>query len=51
MPSGMAFLAMISVLVVDDDELFRAELRSRLERETDITPVGEAGTAERARRG
>jgi DNA-binding NarL/FixJ family response regulator len=37
---------MISVLLVDDHELFRAGLRSRLETESDITPVGEAGTAE-----
>ena len=39
---------MISVLIVDDHELFRAGLRSRLERERDITPVGEAGTVEQA---
>ena len=39
---------MISVLVVDDHELFRAGLRSRLETESDIAPVGEAGTAEQA---
>jgi two-component system, NarL family, response regulator NreC len=39
---------MISVLIVDDHELFRSGLRSRLEREADITPVGEAGTAEQA---
>jgi DNA-binding NarL/FixJ family response regulator len=39
---------MISVLLVDDHELFRAALRSRLETESDITPVGEAGTAEQA---
>jgi DNA-binding NarL/FixJ family response regulator len=39
---------MISVLLVDDHELFRAGLRSRLETESDITPVGEAGTAEQA---
>jgi DNA-binding NarL/FixJ family response regulator len=39
---------MISVLLVDDHELFRAGMRSRLEREGDITPVGEAGTAEQA---
>jgi DNA-binding NarL/FixJ family response regulator len=41
-------LAMISVLIVDDHELFRAGLRSRLENESDITPVGEAGTVEQA---
>jgi DNA-binding NarL/FixJ family response regulator len=39
---------MISVLLVDDHELLRAGLRSRLETERDITPVGEAGTAEQA---
>jgi DNA-binding NarL/FixJ family response regulator len=39
---------MISVLLVDDHELFRAGLRSRLETESGITPVGEAGTAEQA---
>jgi two-component system, NarL family, response regulator NreC len=39
---------MISVLLVDDHHLFRAGLRSRLEREDDITPVGEASTAEQA---
>ena len=39
---------MISVLIVDDHELLRAGLRSRLEREPGITVVGEADTAERA---
>jgi DNA-binding NarL/FixJ family response regulator len=39
---------MISVLIVDDHALFRAGLRSRLELERDITPVGEAATAEEA---
>jgi DNA-binding NarL/FixJ family response regulator len=39
---------MIRVLLVDDHELFRAGMRSRLESERDITPVGEAGTAEQA---
>jgi len=39
---------MIRVLLVDDHELLRAGLRSRLEREAGITVVGEADTAERA---
>lgn len=39
---------MISVLLVDDHALFRAGLRSRLEREHDIAVVGEAGSAEQA---
>ena len=39
---------MISVLIVDDHALFRAGLRCRLELEHDITPVGEAATAEEA---
>jgi len=39
---------MIRVLLVDDHALFRAGIRSRLEREHDITPVGEAGSAEQA---
>jgi DNA-binding NarL/FixJ family response regulator len=39
---------MISVLIVDDHELLRAGLRSRLEREDSISAVGEADTAERA---
>ena len=39
---------MISVLIVDDHELFRAGLRSRLETESDIALVGEAGAAEQA---
>ena len=39
---------MISVLLVDDHELLRAGLRSRLEREEGIAVVGEADSAERA---
>jgi len=39
---------MISVLLVDDHELLRAGLRSRLETEKSITIVGEADSAERA---
>ena len=39
---------MIRVLLVDDHELLRAGLRSRLEREAGITVIGEADTAERA---
>ena len=39
---------MISVLIVDDHQLLRAGLRSRLEREAGIAVVGEAETAERA---
>src|SRR5262249_25439275 len=39
---------MIKVLLVDDHELLRAGLRSRLENEVSITPVGEAETAEQA---
>jgi len=39
---------MISVLIVDDHELFRAGLRSRLEKEQGIVPVGEAGTPDQA---
>jgi DNA-binding NarL/FixJ family response regulator len=39
---------MISVLIVDDHELLRAGLRSRLENEVSITTVGEADTAEQA---
>jgi DNA-binding NarL/FixJ family response regulator len=39
---------MIRVLLVDDHELLRAGLRSRLEREDGIAVVGEADTAERA---
>jgi DNA-binding NarL/FixJ family response regulator len=38
----------ISVLLVDDHELLRAGLRSRLENEVSITTVGEAETAEQA---
>jgi DNA-binding NarL/FixJ family response regulator len=39
---------MIRVLIVDDHELLRAGLRSRLEHEPGIAVVGEADTAERA---
>ena len=39
---------MIRVLIVDDHELLRVGLRSRLEREHGIAVVGEADTAERA---
>ena len=39
---------MIRVLIVDDHELLRAGLRSRLEPEPGIAVVGEADTAERA---
>jgi DNA-binding NarL/FixJ family response regulator len=39
---------MIRVLIVDDHELLRAGLRSRLEREPGIAVIGEADTAERA---
>jgi DNA-binding NarL/FixJ family response regulator len=39
---------MIRVLLVDDHELLRAGLRSRLEQEDEIAVVGEADTAERA---
>jgi DNA-binding NarL/FixJ family response regulator len=39
---------MINILIVDDHELLRAGLRSRLEREQEMTVVGEADTAERA---
>jgi len=39
---------MIRVLIVDDHELLRAGLRSRLEREEGISVVGEADSAERA---
>jgi DNA-binding NarL/FixJ family response regulator len=38
----------IRVLLVDDHALLRSALRARLEREDDISPVGEAGTAEQA---
>jgi DNA-binding NarL/FixJ family response regulator len=38
----------IRVLLVDDHALFRTGLRRSLETEHDITPVGEAGTAEQA---
>ena len=39
---------MIRVLIVDDHELLRAGLRSRLEGEDGISVVAEAGSAERA---
>jgi DNA-binding NarL/FixJ family response regulator len=39
---------MIRVLLVDDHALFRSSLRVRLDREDDITTIGEAGTAEQA---
>jgi DNA-binding NarL/FixJ family response regulator len=39
---------MIRVLLVDDHELFRSSLRTRLEQEDGIVPVGEAGTAKAA---
>jgi DNA-binding NarL/FixJ family response regulator len=39
---------MIRILLVDDHDLLRAGLRSRLEREAGFTVVGEADTAERA---
>ncbi|MDQ1475109.1 MAG: two-component system, NarL family, response regulator NreC [Actinomycetota bacterium] len=39
---------MIGVLIVDDHELLRAAMRSRLHQETDISVVGEAATAEQA---
>jgi DNA-binding NarL/FixJ family response regulator len=38
----------ITVLLVDDHQLLRAGLRSRLERESGIAVVGEADSAERA---
>jgi DNA-binding NarL/FixJ family response regulator len=41
-------MTMITVLIVDDHALFRSGIRSRLEREHDIEPVGEAGTADQA---
>ena len=39
---------MISVLIVDDHAILRAGIRARLEREPDMTVVGEASTAEQA---
>jgi DNA-binding NarL/FixJ family response regulator len=39
---------MIRILLVDDHELLRAGLRSRLEREDEIVVVGEADSGERA---
>ena len=38
----------ISVAIVDDHQMFREGIRSRIERESDMTVVGEAGTAEEA---
>jgi DNA-binding NarL/FixJ family response regulator len=38
----------IGVLICDDHELVRTGMRSRLQREPDISVVGEAGTAEQA---
>jgi DNA-binding NarL/FixJ family response regulator len=38
----------IGVLIVDDHELLRAGMRSRLERESDISVLGDAGTADQA---
>ena len=39
---------MIGVVVVDDHAILRAGIRSRLEREPDITVLGEASTAQQA---
>lgn len=39
---------MIRVAIVDDHAILRAGIRSRLEREPDITVVGEAATADQA---
>ena len=39
---------MIRVLIVDDHELLRAGMRSRLEREPDVSVVGDAATADQA---
>ena len=39
---------MIGVVIADDHAILRAGIRSRLEREPDITVVGEAATAEQA---
>ena len=38
----------ITVAIVDDHQMFREGIRSRIERENDMTVVGEAGTAEEA---
>ena len=38
----------INVVIVDDHQMFREGIRSRIERESDMTVVGEAGTAEEA---
>jgi DNA-binding NarL/FixJ family response regulator len=40
----------IGVLIVDDHELLRAAMRSRLQQEPDISVVGEAATAEQGLR-
>jgi DNA-binding NarL/FixJ family response regulator len=39
---------MIRLLLVDDHGLFRSSLRTRLDREPDLTTVGEAGTVPQA---
>jgi DNA-binding NarL/FixJ family response regulator len=39
---------MTRLLLVDDHALFRSSLRARLERENDITTIGEAGSAQQA---
>jgi DNA-binding NarL/FixJ family response regulator len=41
-------MRMIRILLVDDHDLFRAALRSRLEQENGIAVIGQAGTAQRA---
>jgi DNA-binding NarL/FixJ family response regulator len=41
-------VTVISILIVDDHGLFRAGLRSRLDAEPDLEPVGEAHSAEQA---
>ncbi len=38
----------IDIVIVDDHQMFREGIRSRIERESDMTVVGEAGTAEEA---
>ena len=38
----------ISVVIIDDHQMFREGIRSRIDRESDMTVVGEAGTAEAA---
>ncbi len=37
---------MITIILIDDHKLLRAGLRSRLEKETDVSVVGEADTAD-----